>query len=213
MNRGSLPRSSGEPSTRPSGKLDSLTDADCLVRVAGGDTTAFTEIVRRYQGRIVNLVYRLVGDWDAALDLAQEAFLRVHRRAVTFRPEGNARSWLLTVAANIARDYLRSRPRIIYLERVVGDRAVGVGGLRADPTTPPQFLDQEERRNRVHGALAKMQESHRTVLVLRDFEGFSYEEMTRILGCQLGTVKSRVHRARAHFEEVFRSFEPDHGRS
>lgn len=177
-------------------------DGDCLVGIAMGDHACFNELLSRYQDRVVNLINRLVGDWNMALDLGQEVFLRIHRRASTFRPEGNARSWILAVAVNVGRDYLRSRrQRILYLDRVEGMPTLDTG--RAGPATPPEILEREELRQRVHEVLQDLPEFHRTMLVLRDFEGLSYLEMGEIFSCEVGTVKSRLHRARKQFEELF----------
>ena len=199
-----LSRIQAGESGRPE-RWTALTDADCMSRIASGDSGAFAEIVRRYQDSIVNLVYRFVGDWDTALDLAQDAFLRVHRRATTFKPDGNARSWLFTVAVNIARDYLRRKPRIVFLDRFEGasDPERDRRGRRAG-ATPPEILEQEEARRLVQVAIGRMNDFQRTMLLLRDFEGLSYEEIAGVVGCEVGTVKSRIHRARKHFEETYR---------
>ena len=181
-----------------------LSDAECLVRIAAQDAHAFTELLRRYQDRVVNLVYRMLGDWDTALDVAQDAFLRIHQRATTFRPEGNAKSWILTVAVNVARDHLRRKPRIVFLEHF--EATAGEGGRgRGTPAshTPPELLEQEELRARVREAVARMAEFPRTVLLLRDFEGLAYDEIAEVLECEIGTVKSRIHRARKQFQEIF----------
>ncbi len=177
------------------------------MRVAAGDTAAFGEVLRRYQERVVNLVHRIVGDWDTALDLAQECFLRVFRRAETFQPDGNARAWLLAVAVNLARDPLRRRPRVVALEPHLERGSESAGGVRprgAQPPAPAEMLEQEELRARVRATLGELPELHRAVLVLRDLEGLSYEEMALLLGLEIGTVKSRLHRARKQFEETYR---------
>ena len=124
--------------------LSKLEDAQCLVRVAAGDSAAFGEILRRYQDRIVNLVYRMVSDWDLALDLCQEAFLKVYRRAETFDPAGNPRAWLYTIAVNAARDHLRRRPRIVFLDRIEGLAGDGATPRRRSAATPPEILQQAE---------------------------------------------------------------------
>ncbi len=172
-----------------------------------GDSACFTELLRRYQDRVVNLVHRIVFDWDAALDLGQEVFLRIHRRASTFRPEGNACSWILAVAVNVARDHLRSRKnRILYLDRLENAGPGGNGHGRSGPETPPEILERKEQRQLVRRVLDELPEFPRTVLVLRDFEGLSYMEMGEILACEVGTVKSRIHRARKQFEELFNRY-------
>ena len=183
-------------------------DADLLVAIAAGDAQAFGEILRRFQDRVVNLVYRMVGNWDTALDLAQDAFLRIHRRAETFRPDGNAGSWILAVAVNLTRDYLRSgRNRILFLDRMeIASNDGSDGRGRSGPETPSEQLEREERRQLVHKVLAELPEFPRTMLLLRDFEGLSYQDISEILECEVGTVKSRIHRARKQFEELFERY-------
>ncbi len=198
-----MPASGG---SRPSRVPD---DGDCLVAIAGGDRRCFAELLRRYQDRVVNLTYRVVGDWDAALDLGQEAFLRIYRKASSYRPDGNAKAWILAVAMNVARDYLRSRKRILYLDRIEMGGDPVAPGLRRSSTTPSELLEREEARLRVRRVLKAMPASARTVLILRDFEDLSYEEMAEVLGCEMGTVKSRLHRGRRQFEELYRQTEPE----
>ncbi len=175
-----------------------------MLRIAAGDRGAFKDLLRRYQERILNLLYRMIHDWDTALDLAQEVFIKVHNRATTFDPRGNARAWLITIAVNAARDHLRKKPRIVYLENFEACAAVSHRFESAHgPLTPPEILAREETRKQVHVAVGRMQEFQRIVLLLRDFEGLSYEEIAEVLGCEIGTVKSRIHRARKQFEEIF----------
>ena len=195
----------GGASVAPGGR----TDSDCLVAIAQGDERSFAEIVARYQDRVVNLIYRFLRDWDLALDVAQETFLRILQRASTFRPDGNARSWILAVAVNLARDHLRTRKhRILSIHRSDGGLSAGLSSAddslrRSAATTPAESLQREELKQQVWDVLGELPEEPRTLLLLRDFEGLSYEELTEVLGCGLGTVKSRLHRARRQFAEVF----------
>ena len=163
-----------------------------------------TEQVWRDLGSRLRSYFRRRAPDDAtADDLLQETFLRIYRRAVTFRPEGNASSWIFTVAVNLARDHLRNRKqKILYLDQVDGGPD---DGRRSQPT-PPEVLEREEKRRQVRKVLAELPELARTMLVLRDFEGLSYQELGEILRCEVGTVKSRIHRARKQFEELFRTY-------
>lgn len=191
--------------------MSARSDSDCLVAIASGDERCFAEIVARYQDRIVNLVFRFLRDWDLALDVAQEAFLRILQRSTTFRPDGNARSWILAVAVNLARDHLRTRKhRILSIQRPEDlERPVG----RSHAATPVEVLQREELKAQVWCVIGELAEEPRTLLLLRDFEGLSYEELTEVLGCELGTVKSRLHRARRQFAELFARREADGDRS
>lgn len=155
----------------------------------------------RYQARVLNLIRRIVADAEASLDLAQETFLRVFQRAGSFRPDGSATAWILAVAVNTARDHLRAhKTRIVHLGRYRNE------GHSREPWSPEAVGDSMERaevRSTVEGVLMQLGEQPRTMLLLRDFEGLSYEEIGAILKCEVGTVKSRLHRARKQFEELY----------
>ncbi|MFN0059834.1 MAG: RNA polymerase sigma factor [Planctomycetota bacterium] len=176
-----------------------MTDAECLARLAAGELEVLAELLARYQDRLVNLIYRLVRDWDTALDLGQEVFVRIHERAATFRPDGRAEAWIFTVAVNLARDHLRRQQRIVAL----GRRGAVAAEARRAPRSPSDALEQEELRAQVWRVLGEIPEGPRTLLLLRDFEEFAYEDLAVVLDCDLGTVKSRLHRARRVFEEHF----------
>ncbi|MGE3164166.1 MAG: RNA polymerase sigma factor [Planctomycetota bacterium] len=176
-------------------------DERCLVGVATGTPACFEELVARYQHRVVNLILRIVRDGEAALDLAQDTFLRVLQRATSFRPDGSATAWILAVAVNAARDHLRAhKSRIVHLDRYRQDPS---GPASWTPEAPAESIEREEVRALVEAVLAQLGDQPRTLMLLRDYEGLSYEEMAEVLSCEVGTVKSRLHRARKQFEELY----------
>ncbi len=180
-----------------------LSDGECLLGIADGDSTCFAHLVQRYQGRIVNLIYRMVGNWDTALDLGQDTFLRIHKHARSFRLEGNAPAWITSIAMNLARDHLRGRKkRILYLESM--DVADGSSQTTLPSSgSPHERLEVAERHDVVHEVLQELPDSPRAMLLLRDFEGMSYQQMAKLFDCEVGTIKSRLHRARKSFEELY----------
>ena len=168
-------------------------------RVAEGEERSFTEIVRRYQGRVTNLVSRVLNDREASEDLAQEVFVRVfvHRR--NYRRGSKFSTWLFTIAANLAKNEIRRRVRrrnwfsLDALQEVVGDSSSHL----ADPTEgKEQSLQREQLQQAIGKAIASVPEKYRLALVLRDIEGFPYEEIGVMLGIPGGTVRSRINRAR-----------------
>lgn len=176
-------------------------DAECLVGIAAGEHACFAELLSRFQSRVVNLIYRMVRDWDVALDLGQDTFLRIYQRAASFRPDGNASAWILTVAANAARDHLRSpKNKILHLDRP-DTTEESLGASRT--TAPGEVLEREETRRIVQDVLSELPEAPRMIILLRDFDSRSYEEIAEIVGCEVGTVKSRLHRARRQFEVLY----------
>jgi RNA polymerase sigma-70 factor (ECF subfamily) len=171
-----------------------------------GDPQAFGLIVARYQVRLLNFVYRMIGDRERAEDLVQETFLRVYRHLDRFDRGRKFSTWIYTIASNLAKNELRNRSRspLVTLEQA---RPRDEEDLRPvdfeDPGSRPD--DLYERRNLktlVDQTVARLSSHHREVFVLRELEGKSYEEIAEIMHCNLGTVKSRLNRARQSFAEL-----------
>ena len=188
------------PDRDPVSTILSLSDEDLMGRVAEDDERAFPELVRRYQGRVTNLVSRVLNDRECADDLAQEVFVRVfvHRR--NYRRGSKFSTWLFTIAANLAKNEIRRRVRrrnwfsLDALQEVLKDSAPQL----ADPTEGRESrLEREQLRDAVGRAIAAVPEKYRLSLVLRDIEGLSYEEIALALGIPGGTVRSRINRARS----------------
>jgi RNA polymerase sigma-70 factor (ECF subfamily) len=178
-----------------------------LTRLRARDERAFQELVRDYGDRVFNLVLRMVGNRAEAEDIAQEVFVTVFKSIETFRGESRFSTWLLRIAAN------HSKNRIKYLAR----RATDKGGLQDLPEAaladlgrspahghvdgPDALLEAAERGSVLERAIAALDEDQRLVVVLRDVEELSYEEICEITGLPEGTVKSRLHRARSALKE------------
>ncbi|HWA56396.1 MAG TPA: sigma-70 family RNA polymerase sigma factor [Gemmatimonadales bacterium] len=183
------------------------TDINVLIEAhLAGDPKAFGQIVARYQVRLLNFVYRMIGDRERAEDLVQEAFLRVYRHLDRFDRTRKFSTWIYTIASNLAKNELRNRSRspLVTLEQArprdeEEQRPVDF----EDPENRPDEL--YERRNLkalVDHTVARLSSHHREVFVLRELEGKSYEEIAEIMHCNLGTVKSRLNRARQSFAEL-----------
>jgi RNA polymerase sigma-70 factor (ECF subfamily) len=177
----------------------SLSDEDLMARVAEDDERAFSELVRRFQGRVMNLITRVLNDRECSDDLAQEVFVRVfvHRR--NYRRGSKFTTWLFTIAANLAKNEIRRRVRkrnwfsLDALQEILNDSAIQL----ADPTEGQETaLQREQLQEAVGRAIATVPEKYRVALVLRDIEGFAYEEIGLMLRIPGGTVRSRINRAR-----------------
>ena len=188
------------PERDPATPILSLSDEDLMARVAEEDERAFPELVRRYQGRVTNLVSRVLNDRECADDLAQEVFVRVfvHRR--NYRRGSKFSTWLFTIAANLAKNEIRRRVRrrnwfsLDALQEMLQDSAPQL----ADPTEGRESrMEREQLRDAVGRAITAVPEKYRLSLVLRDIEGLSYEEIAQALGIPGGTVRSRINRARS----------------
>ncbi len=173
-------------------------DAELVRRTLGGDLSAFDELVRRNERRVVSLAYRLTGDRDLSHDLAQEAFVSAYRNLRKFRGASAFSTWLYRITYNVCIDEMHRRGRAA--ERSIdsfygGD---GTAALEIPDTgdTPEEAATRSERTEAVRQAVARLPEHYREVLVLYDIQGIPYEEIAGLLGCPLGTIKSRINRAR-----------------
>lgn len=172
--------------------------------VLAGHTDAFEDIVRAYEKNVYNIALRLCGDREDALDIAQESFLKVYRSLHLFRGEGRFSVWLYRIVSNTALDYLRARSRRAEDSLTVED-ADGESSEReiADLSAAPEaLLERKLTRQAVQRCLLRLPEDQRKILLLREIEGFSYEEIGRILSLESGTVKSRIFRARKKLCEI-----------
>jgi len=188
-----------------------MADADeqrLLERLKARDERAFNELVRLYQGKIYQLVFRMLGDRAEAEDLAQEVFVTVFKSIDGFRGDSKLSTWLYRVATNHTKNrlkYLGRRARgqkqelTELAEREVVESASMATSAKID--RPDEALLGREAESIVQQALARLEEDHRELVVLRDVENLSYEDIQRITGLAEGTVKSRLHRARLALKE------------
>lgn len=178
-----------------------------LVKKAqNNDLSAFEELVRLYQNKVYGLCLHLAGNHSDAQDLAQEAFIRAYRALASFRNEADFGTWMHRITVNIWLNFKRrnsARPVVFLDEPFKGEDGSELQRDVADNNGDPlQSLEEKEFRGLVRSALGSLSEEHRTVLVLREIEGYSYEEVARMLDCSLGTVKSRLNRAREAMRRI-----------
>lgn len=196
--------------TLPGGRWSAPDNSQLVTAHLAGDARAFQELVRRYQGRLLNLVTRMIGDRERAEDLVQEAFLRVYRHLHRFDPTRKFSTWLYTIASNLAKNELRNRsrnPLVLYQSlRPRGEEDRHPLEFEASGTRPDDMFANRYLRELVDRTVATLSPNHRTVFVMREVEGRSYEEIARLTGCTLGTVKSRLNRARRTFAQRIAPF-------
>ncbi|MCH7853355.1 MAG: RNA polymerase sigma factor RpoE [Proteobacteria bacterium] len=174
------------------------TDAQLVRRVQKGDKGAFDLLVLKYQHKIVNLVMRYVRDPDQALDITQEAFLKAYRALPRFRGESLFYTWLYRIAVNTAKNYLaaqRRRPMDIELDLQDPEQFDLHAKLR-ETDTPEGITLRQELSETVQRAIEALPEDLRTAIILRELDGMSYEEIAQTMECPVGTVRSRIFRAR-----------------
>ncbi|MEA1996196.1 MAG: sigma-70 family RNA polymerase sigma factor [Gemmatimonadota bacterium] len=163
----------------------------------------------RYNGRIINYIYRIIGDRDRAEDLLQDTFVRVYRNIDRFDRERKFSTWLYTIATNLAKNELRNKGRspIMYFQDFFFRKDDQEMFEAADKSgRPDDNLYRKQLSNLVAKAVERMPEKHRLVFTLRETEGRSYEEIAEIMGCNIGTVKSRLNRARARFAAIIEPY-------
>jgi RNA polymerase sigma-70 factor (ECF subfamily) len=180
------------------------TDARLVERVQRGDSRAFDLLVERYRHRIAALVSRYVRDPDDVQDVVQDAFLKAYRALPRFRGDSQFYTWLYRISINTAKNFLVARSRRPPASDVAADEAEYYAGGEAltDLDTPENELAGEQLRAAVFGALEDLPEDLRTAVTLREFDGLTYEEIAEVMDCPVGTVRSRIFRAREAIDAV-----------
>lgn len=187
-------------------QLRSLEDGDLVTTFLAGEERAFDELVERYQGRLLSFISRTIGDRDRAEDLVQEVFIRVYRHLARFDQTKKFSTWIYTIGSNLAKNELRNRSRnpLVLFQTIKAkfedeDRPLEFEDVHS---RPDDLFRKRHLREAVEQSVGQLPAHHREVFVLRELEGKSYEEIAEITGVNLGTVKSRLNRARAAFAEL-----------
>ena len=187
-------------------ELSQQMDRELVQRVQDGDSAAFDLLVRKYQHRIVALIGRYVADWSECQDVAQEAFLRAYRAIGSFRGDAQFYTWLHRIAVNTAKNHLvasNRRPPTGDID--VADAEQFDSGIRLrDNDTPERELMRQQMEQTVMRAVEALPEELRVAITLREVEGMSYEEIAEKMDCPIGTVRSRIFRARDAIDEQLR---------
>lgn len=202
-----------EPSRLAPGiDFDGRRQMELLRQAQQGDRGAYGQLVLSYQDRLYNAVLRLVGDPDEAIELTQEAFTRGLMKIGTYRGDAAPYTWLFRIAVNLAISQLRKvhRHRVFSLSTAAGGQSDegGPAGRQTDPAAPPpdEQAQRRECQEQVIAALGRLDAEYRAVLVMRDIEGFDYQQMADVLGLPLGTLKSRLFRARLALRDELKAY-------
>ena len=202
-------------------------EIELLRKAQSGDRTSYGQLVVTYQDRLYNALLRMVGDSEEARELTQEAFTRGLMKLASFRGDASPYTWLFRIAVNLAISHLRKvqRHRVFSLDapaarngnngRYADDQAASLaervtgtagGGGQSESHLPPDDLERRELHGQVLAALGRLDAEYRAVLVMRDVEGFDYQQMADVLGLPLGTLKSRLFRARLALRDELRAY-------
>lgn len=174
------------------------TDKELVKRVQKGDKGAFDLLVLKYEHKIVNLVMRYVRDPEQALDIAQEAFIKAYRALPRFRGDSAFYTWLYRIAVNTAKNYLaaqRRRPTDIELD-LQDPEQYGLHAKLKETDTPEAVALSQELQDTLEHAIEALPDDLRTAIILRELDGMSYEEIAQTMDCPVGTMRSRIFRAR-----------------
>ena len=175
-------------------------DSELVVRSKDGDLQAFNFIVQRYQSQVLNLSARIIGDRGRAEDVTQETFISAYQAIGRFRG-GSLRAWLMRIAANASRDSLRGSRRRPEQSLDESLESQSFQPVSAEPS-PEEHAERSELNKELQKAILALSDNQRAVLVLIDVQGFSYEETTESVGASIGTVKSRLNRARRRVRDI-----------
>jgi len=182
--------------------LTKLADGELVQTAVAGREASFEELVRRYQRPIAAYVYRMVGDYDSALDLTQEVFIKVYNSLARYRSEFKFSTWIYKIAHNAAIDHLRRHA--VREQALTGSvdgerREIAIESRRP---TPEQESERRERRLEIESVVQLLQASYRELIVLRHSHDLSYDEIAEVTGLPLGTVKNRLFRAREAMRDL-----------
>lgn len=180
------------------------TDEELIARFQNGDDYAFEEIVHRYKNRLLNFVFRFIGQEDEAEDIVQDTFLKVYKNKHAYKNIARFSTWIYTIAGNLAKTELRKKKR----RKLFSISRDGVDEkefeIPAPALTPEQNTEMVFKEKAIQDAIEKLQDKFKTVIILRDIQELSYDEISKIVGVPLGTIKSRVNRARLKLQELLK---------
>ena len=177
-------------------------DLRLIKQCRDGNPAAFGELVSRYQDRLFNTVLRLVNNAEDARDVVQESFLHAYQSLHSFKGDSLFFTWLYRIAVNTAISMKRKQKPTLRIQPGGEDQQAIDPLDQAESNRPGHAIEMAEEERTVHEALAKLSTEHRAVLVMKDMEGMKYEEMAEILGVPIGTIRSRLHRARLEMRDL-----------
>jgi len=183
-------------------------DKELILRFQQGDELAYVELVNRYRNRLMNFIYRYVGTREEAEDIVQDTFVKLFQKKDYYRPISEFSTWIFTIAANLAKTELRKRKRrkVSYLSQLGMEEKDF--DIPVEDTTDEEMVG-EYTESQIQNAIQSLQLHFRTALILRDIEELSYEEISKILDVPLGTIKSRINRARLQLQEMLKQVHKD----
>lgn len=186
--------------------LNALPDEDLIIEFQQNNTVrAFEILVQRYKNPLTNYVFRFIGDYEACIDIVQETMIKVYRYKDSYSSVAKFSTWIYTIAGNLARtEYQRRKRRKLFSINSYGDNKDEVFNIPDESYRPDIITDSGIKDKIIQNALLKVSPAYREVVVLRDIQDLSYEEIAEITGLNVGTVKSRINRGRAQLQKMLK---------
>lgn len=178
-----------------------MTDEELVKLIKKGNKSAFDDLVNRYSSRVVNIAYSLLSDREDSLDAAQEIFIKVYKNISTFRGESSVSTWIYRITKNVCTDFLRKRKAVVISLDDEKDDEQKLE-IADESSSPEEVFERKEKITLVRNAIAALDENQRMVITLFDINGLSYDEIASVLRCPIGTVKSRLYRARDSLRKI-----------
>ncbi len=181
------------------GVLTEIAEKDILEQCKNGKRNAFNILVETYQNKVFNMAYSMLSNYEDASDASQEVFLKVYKNINKFEGKSSLSTWIYRITVNVCNDFLRKRTRsapVISLFSSNNDDDDAPLEIKDDTPTPEERAEMTETQKEVRQALSELSSEFKTVITLYDIEGLSYDEISEILKCPVGTIKSRLNRAR-----------------
>ncbi len=172
-----------------------LSDSELIHQINNGNEKAFTELIERYQNKVYNTAYRILGNHEDALDLAQESFIRIYKNLNKFQGKSSFSTWLFRITTNLCRDELRKRKRKLVIQEE------NFSNIYQEEENPEKISLSRELNSLIQEKIDSLVPEQKVVFTLREFQGLSYQEIADILEVSMGTVKSRLSRARQALRE------------
>lgn len=203
--KGKYPLSSHTSQPRGDGweEKNKFSDQSLISLIKSGDKEAFNILVKRYEKKVLNILYLQLGNIPDLEDLAQEVFIKVFKNLNRFRGEAKFSTWIYRITINVAYDYKRKFKEGYSLDEPIGEDTEDTFEkvISSEEEDPLSIVEKEDIKKKLHKLIKELPKEYQEVLILREYEGLSYEEISEILRCPIGTVESRLYRARKELKE------------
>lgn len=182
-----------------------MTENELIERIKHGNRDAFTELMERYQTQVFNIAYSMLSDYEDASDATQEVFIKIYKSITSFKGQSAFTTWVYAICRNVCNDILRKRKKHSMNISLYGDdedEGAPIRNMKSDTPTPEETVEADERQKLVRDAIASLKPEYCEIIVYSDMQQLSYEEIAAILKCPVGTVRSRLNRARTALRKI-----------